>query len=143
MTHNISSRITVKAFQESSDDTSEFFPACQHWQATRADRARCKQLQGISMTIQSTPEKTLRLVIHGRVQGVFFRDSMQREAQRLAVAGWVRNRSDGTVEAAVHGESGAVDAIVSWARRGPQRARVERVEIEPVEGDFTGFNIIG
>ena len=78
--------------------------------------------------------KTLRLVIHGRVQGVFFRDSMRREAQNLAVAGWVRNRSDGAVEAAVHGEPAAVDALVLWARRGPQRAQVERVEIEPDDG---------
>ncbi len=95
------------------------------------------------MGIQSKPWKTLRLLIHGRVQGVFFRGSMQREALRLAVAGWVRNRSDGTVEAAVHGEAGAVDAIVSWAHRGPQHARVERVDIEPIDGSFIGFQIIG
>jgi acylphosphatase len=64
--------------------------------------------------------KTLRLVIHGRVQGVFFRDSMRAEGQRLGIAGWVRNRHDGTVEAAVQGEAAAVDAIVRWAHRGPQ-----------------------
>jgi acylphosphatase len=87
--------------------------------------------------------KTLRLVIHGRVHGVFFRDSMRREAQKLAVAGWVRNRSDGTVEAAVHGEPAAVDSIVRWARRGPQRAQVERVEIEPDDGSYTSFEVIG
>jgi len=89
------------------------------------------------------PKKTLRLVIHGRVQGVFFRDSMRREAQNLAVAGWVRNRSDGKVEAAVHGETAAVDAIVRWARRGPQHAQVERVEIEPDVGSYTSFEVIG
>jgi len=61
------------------------------------------------MTIPQTQKVTLRLVIYGRVQGVFFRHSMCREAQRLAVAGWVRNRSDGTVEAVVHGESADVD----------------------------------
>jgi acylphosphatase len=86
---------------------------------------------------------TLRLVIHGLVQGVFFRDSMRREAQNLAVAGWVRNRSDGTVEAAVHGEPPAVDAIVRWARRGPHRAQVERLEIEPDNGSYTSFEVIG
>lgn len=94
------------------------------------------------MTLQAMP-KALRLVIHGRVQGVFFRDSMRREAQNLAVAGWVRNRSDGTVEAAVHGEPAAVDAIVHWARRGPQHAQVERVDIAPDEGSYTGFDVIG
>ena len=56
-------------------------------------------------------KKKLRLVIHGRVQGVFFRGSMRGETQRPGIAGWVRNRSDGTVEA-------AVDAIVHWSRRG-------------------------
>jgi len=87
--------------------------------------------------------KTLRLVIHGRVQGVFFRDSMRREAQNLAVAGWVRNRSDGAVEAAVHGEPAAVDALVRWARRGPQRAQVKRIEIELDDGSYTSFEVIG
>jgi len=96
------------------------------------------------MSIHSAPSKTtLRLVIHGRVQGVFFRDSMQSEAQHLKVAGWVRNRSDGTVEAAVQGEPAAVDAIVRWAQRGPQHAQVERVDIEPDEGSYTGFEVIG
>ena len=88
-------------------------------------------------------KKTLRLVIHGRVQGVFFRDSMRLEAQHLAIAGWVRNRSDGTVEAAVQGEPAAVDAMVHWAHRGPQHAKVERVEIEPDEGRYTSFEVTG
>lgn len=86
--------------------------------------------------------KTLHLVIHGRVQGVFFRQSMQYEAQNLAISGWVRNRSNGTVEAVVHGDSGAVDAIVCWAQRGPQLAQVERVDIGPTDGDYTNFEII-
>ena len=87
--------------------------------------------------------QTLHLVIHGRVQGVFFRDSMRREAQRLGISGWVRNRSDGTVEAAVQGESADVDTIVRWARRGPDRAQVERVEIEPHDGSYSNFEVIG
>ena len=91
---------------------------------------------------RNAPLQTLHLVISGRVQGVFFRNSMQREAQYLAVSGWVRNRSDGTVEAVVQGEPAAVDAIVRWARRGPELAHVERVEIGSVEGDFTDFEII-
>jgi len=87
--------------------------------------------------------KTLRLVIHGRVQGVFFRDSMCREAQRLGVAGWVRNRNDGTVEAAVQGESAAMDAIVRWAHQGPRHVQVERVVIEPDDGSYNSFEVIG
>ena len=95
------------------------------------------------MTIKpSQTKKTLRLVIHGRVQGVFFRDSMQREAQYQAVSGWVRNRSDGTVEATVQGEPSAVDAIVRWAHSGPPRAQVENVDIVPGEGDYANFEVI-
>ncbi|HQN64672.1 MAG TPA: acylphosphatase [Methylophilus sp.] len=86
--------------------------------------------------------KKLRLVIHGRVQGVFFRQSMSREALRLGVAGWVRNLSDGTVEAAVHGSPAAVDALVGWARRGPELAYVDQVEISPDEGDYSGFKVL-
>ena len=94
------------------------------------------------MAPPSPPQNTLHLLIYGRVQGVFFRQSMQREAQYQAVAGWVRNRSDGTVEAVVQGEPGAVDAIVRWAQRGPERAHVERVEIGPGDGDYSGFEVI-
>lgn len=90
--------------------------------------------------------KTLHLLIHGRVQGVFFRDSMRREAQNLGVTGWVRNRNDETVEAAVQGEPAAVNAIVHWAHRGPQYAQVSQVEIgeiEPDDSSYTDFKIIG
>lgn len=69
-----------------------------------------------------------RLVVHGHVQGVLYRESMRHEAERLGIDGWVRNRSDGTVEAHVQGAPEAVEAIVAWARRGPEHARVERVE---------------
>jgi acylphosphatase len=92
----------------------------------------------------SDPEKKiLRLVIHGRVQGVFFRDSMRGEALRLGIAGWVRNCSNGTVEALVQGEPAAVDSLVRWAHRGPRHAQVERIDIVQDEGNYTGFNVIG
>ncbi|MBV5325101.1 MAG: acylphosphatase, partial [Rhodospirillaceae bacterium] len=60
--------------------------------------------------------KTLRLRIHGRVQGVWFRESMRQEAERLGASGWVRNAPDGSVEAMVQGSETAVDALVDWAR---------------------------
>ena len=68
------------------------------------------------------------VVVSGRVQGVWFRGAMQEEARRLDVAGWVRNRRDGTVEAEVEGERGAVEALVAWAGHGPPGARVTHVE---------------
>ena len=70
------------------------------------------------------------LVVRGLVQGVWFRGSMESEAGRLGVGGWVRNRADGTVEAEVEGERAAVDAIIAWTRRGPPGARVEDVSVE-------------
>ncbi|HYC35504.1 MAG TPA: acylphosphatase [Usitatibacter sp.] len=82
---------------------------------------------------------TRRLVIDGHVQGVFFRESMRREAERLGVAGWVRNTREGTVEAVAHGEVAAVEALIAWARRGPDHARVAGVRVEEAVGDFTGF----
>lgn len=80
----------------------------------------------------STSLVTRRLRIEGAVQGVGYRDSMCREARRHAVAGWVRNRPDGSVEALVQGGREAVESIIAWARRGPPAARVLRVDIEPV-----------
>jgi acylphosphatase len=81
-----------------------------------------------------------RLVIRGRVQGVGFRYSLREEALRRGVAGWTRNRRDGTVEAVVQGEQGDVDRVIEWARRGPPSAEVAAVEIdEEAIGDYDGF----
>ena len=83
-----------------------------------------------------------RVVVHGYVQGVFFRDSTRDVARRHGVAGWVRNRSDGTVEAVFEGDSGAVDALVDFARSGPSHADVERVEIEDEQAEgLEGFEV--
>ena len=67
---------------------------------------------------------TKHLIVHGRVQGVNYRESMRMQAQRLNVTGWVRNRSDGTVEAMVHGSPEDVAQMIDWCRRGRPRARV-------------------
>jgi acylphosphatase len=83
-----------------------------------------------------------RVVVHGRVQGVFFRDTTRREASRRGVAGWVRNRHDGAVEAVFEGESEAVAGMVAFCERGPRGADVTTVETsdEPAEG-LSGFEV--
>ena len=73
--------------------------------------------------------KQVHLFVRGRVQGVFFRASAQREAKRLGVTGWVKNRPDGTVEILGEGEEDALKALSAWANHGPTAARVERVEV--------------
>ncbi len=83
--------------------------------------------------------KTLHLTIIGRVQGVWFRESMRQEAERLGVTGWVRNQADGTVEAVVQGAAPAVDALLDWARTGPPLARVERIIQSGAQGEFSRF----
>jgi acylphosphatase len=83
-----------------------------------------------------------RVVVHGRVQGVFFRDSCRREANARGVAGWITNRPDGAVEAVFEGEPDAVATLVELCRRGPRGARVESVEesSEDPEG-LSGFQV--
>ena len=82
------------------------------------------------------------VVVHGYVQGVFFRDSCRREANTRGVAGWVTNRPDGAVEAVFEGEPDAVAGMVEWCRRGPRGADVDAVEetSEEPEG-LTRFEI--
>ena len=82
------------------------------------------------------------VVVHGSVQGVFFRDSTRREAAAAGVTGWVANRSDGTVEAVFEGEPDAVDRMVRFCEGGPGHADVDRVEVtdEDPEG-LTGFEV--
>ena len=86
-----------------------------------------------------TDRVTRRLAIRGAVQGVGFRYSMQREAERLGVSGYVCNRADGSVEAVVQGSAEQDEAITAWARRGPRSARVDTVHTSPAQGDFRGF----
>jgi acylphosphatase len=74
--------------------------------------------------------KRVRVVVRGFVQGVGFRMAVAERARARGVSGFVRNRGDGSVEAAFEGEPEAVDAITSWCRRGPRGARVEDVAVE-------------
>ncbi len=83
-------------------------------------------------------------IIHGRVQGVFFRDSTRHKAVELGLGGWVRNRPDGTVEAMARGDEVALSELEQWFREGgPPSARVERVESADVpEEELTGFRVL-
>jgi acylphosphatase len=74
-----------------------------------------------------------RVVVYGFVQGVFFRDSVRRHATTAGVTGWVRNTSEGTVEAVFEGEPSAVEQLVRFSREGPRGARVDRVEVHVEE----------
>lgn len=82
------------------------------------------------------------MLVAGRVQGVWFRDSCGREARSRGVGGWVRNRADGRVEAAFEGPPDDVEQMVAWCREGPPRARVDGVETiaEAAVGE-TGFRV--
>ena len=80
-------------------------------------------------------ERRVRLRIRGRVQGVFYRDSTQREAQRLGLHGWVCNRSDGSVEAIAQGPPERVTALIDWCHEGPPLARVVEVSVIEESGD--------
>ena len=87
--------------------------------------------------------KQLQLIIRGRVQGVYFRASAQREAKRLGLSGWVRNRADASVEILAEGEEAAIRELYGWAQKGPSAARVERVDTRwrSYTGEFPDFRI--
>src|SRR5689334_4901219 len=95
--------------------------------------------------LTSVALKQVTLVVRGRVQGVFFRASTQREAKRLGLTGWVKNRGDGAVEMCVEGEEEALKEMIAWAHKGPTAARVEKVDVRwrGYVGDFSDFKIEG
>lgn len=74
-------------------------------------------------------ERACHVVVHGRVQGVYYRASTAQQAQRLAVRGWVRNRRDGTVEALLAGPEDAVQQMLDWMAQGPSVARVDKLVV--------------
>jgi acylphosphatase len=83
-----------------------------------------------------------RLVVHGYVQGVFFRESVRRLAQQRGVCGWVANRYDGTVEAVFEGDPDAVERLVDFCRAGPRGARVDAVDVSEEEPEqLSGFAV--
>lgn len=89
-------------------------------------------------------QKCIQLVVRGRVQGVFFRASAQREAKQLGLTGWVKNRPDGSVEILVEGEEEQVKDFLNWSQHGPATARVEKVETRwrSYSGEFPDFRIV-
>ena len=99
----------------------------------------------MSPAVKNNDQKFLRAhaIIHGIVQGVFFRASTRAEARRIGVAGWVRNLPDGSVEALFEGETLKVEEILGWSHKGPCGARVSNVDITfaPYKGEFTRFDI--
>jgi len=82
---------------------------------------------------------TRRIVVHGRVQGVGYRDALCAQAGSRRVTGWVRNLGDGTVEAVLQGNEGDVEAVLLWAYRGPPAARVTDIDVEEHCGTFSSF----
>jgi len=84
-----------------------------------------------------------RVIVRGRVQGVFFRDTCRREARARRISGWVTNTDDGAVEAVFEGEPDAVQELLDWAGHGPSLAEVAGIEVfeEPVRGE-RGFEIV-
>jgi len=87
--------------------------------------------------------KQVHLIVRGRVQGVFFRAATQREARRLGLTGWVKNRNDGGVEVCAEGDESSLRQLCMWAERGPTAARVDDVQTRwrAYSGDFPDFRI--
>ncbi len=85
----------------------------------------------------------IRLIIEGRVQGVWFRESTRREASRLGLFGRVMNRPDGKVEVLAEGPEEKIEGLVAWCHHGPSTARVQKVQKyeEPWTGEFDSFEI--
>lgn len=89
-------------------------------------------------------QKRIHLLVRGRVQGVYFRASTQREARRLGLTGWVKNRKDGAVELVAEGEEDQVKDLLAWAQTGPATARVDKVETRwrSYTGEYPDFRIL-
>lgn len=88
-----------------------------------------------------------RLIVRGRVQGVFYRQSTKEEARRLGIMGWVRNQNDGSVAVEAVGPRTAVEELIKWCHKGPPSARVDAVDVEWLSAEANdsggGFHIVG
>jgi protein-L-isoaspartate(D-aspartate) O-methyltransferase len=112
---------------------------------TETDVLGCRFVPLIGAQANPSPDlRRVRVLIEGRVQGVWFRESARQEAERLGVAGWVRNIDDGRVEAVYEGDPAAVAALVDWSGRGPEGALVTSLSVndEAPQGE-NGFRVIG
>jgi acylphosphatase len=91
------------------------------------------------------PVPRLHLIIHGRVQGIFFRGSALERARELGLTGWVRNRLDGSVELVAEGDDAALAAMREWCAKGPRGAVVRNIDSvdEPETGEFSAFGVRG
>ncbi len=89
-------------------------------------------------------QKRIHLIVRGRVQGVYFRAATQREARRLGITGWVRNRPDGSIELCAEGDEDSIKELASWANHGPSAARVDAVDIRwrGYTGEYPEFSIV-
>ena len=89
-------------------------------------------------------QKRIHLVIRGSVQGVYFRAAAVREARRLGITGWVKNRPDGSVELVAEGDEDSIKDLSSWANHGPSAARVDHVDVRwrGYTGEFPEFQIV-
>ena len=87
--------------------------------------------------------KCVHMVVRGRVTGVFFRAAAQREARRLGVTGWVKNKAENAVEIMAEGDEDAIKEIISWAQHGPSAARVDQCDVRwrSYSGEFADFRI--
>jgi acylphosphatase len=93
----------------------------------------------------TTEQMRAHVIIRGRVQGVFFRVETQRAAREIGVTGWVRNKSDGTVEAVMEGDQARVTAMIEWCGKGSPMSAVSAVDVkwETPSGEHEGFRIVG
>lgn len=89
------------------------------------------------------PQARIRLIVKGRVQGVYFRASAIQQARHLGLTGWVMNHDDGSVEVVAEGRSGNIEALIAWCRQGPPGARVDKVDVQRQDfrGEFSEFRI--